>query len=106
METPLPDNKSIWESIRSVSWWFWLLVRLFPLYGAQSFLHVIIFLMIDKTDEWQLLSFIVSFKRMQFFSFGVAGSLLGYVMFFNCATLNNYQNPKDDLRCKNEGPGS
>ncbi|EAR89534.2 transmembrane protein, putative (macronuclear) [Tetrahymena thermophila SB210] len=99
-------NRTIWQKIRRFSWWFILLINLFPLYGASSFLYGFYFLLIDKQDEWQLLLYIVSFKKMQFFSVGVTGSLLGYALFFFCSTVNDYNSVSDYYKCKNNGPGS
>ncbi|EGR28107.1 hypothetical protein IMG5_182920 [Ichthyophthirius multifiliis] len=104
--TDQPYNKSFWLKIRSFSWWFILLVKLFPFYGVQSFLHIIIFLFIDKSDEWQLFNYIIQFKKVQFFSIGMSGTLIGYALFFNCTTLNDYSSPQDFYKCKTEGPGS
>ncbi|KAL4470316.1 hypothetical protein ABPG74_011927 [Tetrahymena malaccensis] len=99
-------NRTIWQKIRRFSWWFILLINLFPLYGVSSFLYGFYFLLIDKQDEWQLLLYIVSFKKMQFFSVGVTGSLLGYALFFFCSTINDYDSISDYYKCKNNGPGS
>ncbi|KAL4502409.1 hypothetical protein ABPG72_011996 [Tetrahymena utriculariae] len=99
-------NRTIWQKIRRFSWWFILLINLFPLYGVSSFLYGFYFLLIDKQDEWQLLLYIVSFKKMQFFSVGVTGSLLGYALFFFCSTVNDYDSISDYYKCKDNGPGS
>ena len=40
------------------------MVRLVPFYGIQSFFYLFAFLCIDKSDEFQLVNFILVFKRM------------------------------------------
>ena len=36
----------------------------------------------------------------------MSGALIGYGLFFNCSTLNDYKEEKDFVKCKLEGPGS
>lgn len=75
--------------------------------------------MIDKSDEFQLINFILDFKKMIFFTAGVLNTIIGYLLYFNCATLNEYVTHEDfykfifffieninlKTRCLNYGPG-
>ena len=45
--------------------------------------------MMDKSDEFQLCSFILGFKKMQFFTVGWLQAVVGYSMYFKCATLTD-----------------
>lgn len=91
-------DKSIWAQYKWISWWFFLLVSMFPLYGVQPFFFAFIFLMIDKRDEYQLVSYILGFKKMIFVSAGVENGIIGYIQYFVCATLNDYKEVDDYKR--------
>ena len=54
-----------------------------------------IFLFIDKTDEYQLVKYILVFKKMQFFTAGCIAGVIGYIFFFSCSTLNEYVTEED-----------
>lgn len=83
-----------------------MLPALVPSYGAQAIVFFFHFLLIDKNDEFQLVKFILDFKKMHFFSIGFFGSLLGYIMFFACSSVNNgYDSASDFTRCTRDGPG-
>lgn len=70
---------------------------MFPYYGVQPFFFAFVFLMIDKSDEYQLVKYILDFKKMIFFTAGVTNGMIGYVLYFICATLNEYKD-LDDYR--------
>lgn len=71
---------------------------MFPYYGVQPFFFAFIFFMIDKNDEFQLVQYILDFKRMIFFTSGVTNGIVGYVLYFACSTLNEYNTKEDDER--------
>jgi hypothetical protein len=48
--------------------------------------------MIDRGDEFQLVDFILSFKKMQFFTVGCFNGILGYILFYQCSSFNPYHN--------------
>ena len=56
---------------------------------------MLIFLIIDKSDEWQLVRYILTFKRFQFLSGGCLSGVIGYIQFFACATYNDYKGKSD-----------
>ena len=87
---------SRWAILKNPCWWLLFLISVFPYYGIQPFFFVVIFLMIDKSDEFQLIKFILDFKKMIFFTAGVLNAIIGYLLYFNCATLNEYVT-HDDL---------
>ena len=47
--------------------------------------------MIDKSDEYQLVQYILSFKKMQFITAGIIESVIGYLYYFVCANMHEYQ---------------
>lgn len=51
--------------------------------------------MIDKSDEYQLVKYILDFKKMIFVTAGVENGMIGYVLYFVCATLNEYKTMDD-----------
>lgn len=51
--------------------------------------------MIDKCDEFQLVDFILGFKRMQFFTVGCFNGIIGYIMFYRCSSFNPYRNMEE-----------
>lgn len=83
-----------------------MLVELIPYYGIQSYIYIIVFCMIDKSDEWQLIRYIMNFKRMQFGGVGIIGGFIGYSMFFACSCFNKYETISDMKKCQEYGPGS
>lgn len=80
-------DRSIWYQMRTFSWWFFFLLKLIPFYGIQSFCYLFAFLCIDKRDEFQLVNYILVFKRMQFLTIGGIGTVIGYFTFYSCSTV-------------------
>eukprot|EP00435_Cladocopium_sp_Y103_P053126 s1169_g16.t4 len=78
------------------------LVALLPVYGVSPCVFLIIFLLIDKTDEFQLVSFILQFKGFQFLTQGVLRSLVGFFTYLNCVTAV----AEAEHKCANSGPGA
>jgi hypothetical protein len=78
-------------------WWFFLIVSLFPYWGVQPFFYVLIWLMIDKSDEFQLVQFILNYKKLQFFTQGIVSGVIGYCLYFFCADVGAYTSPADFL---------
>lgn len=64
-------------------------------------MFLFVFIAIDKSDEWQLLKFILEFKGSMFLSIGVFKSVIGYIMFYSCSTLNDFNSDEDAMRCRN-----
>jgi hypothetical protein len=68
--TMMPYDKSIWGKIRAPSWWFLTILFAFPLFGVRQFFFLLVFLLIDRGDEFQLLRFILGFKGYQVKDYG------------------------------------
>jgi len=82
-----PYNRSIWWQVRQWSWWMWMVVAIFPLYGVQAAYFVCVFLLIDKKDEYQLVRFILSFKGLQFVTLGLMNCVIGAALYFQCVSV-------------------
>ena len=66
-----------------------LLLCLNPLWGSSIIISCVKFLLIDKSDEFQLVNFILKFKTFQFFGSGVLVAVqLGIVMSMSLMASN------------------
>jgi len=88
-----PCDRGTWWCLRDPLYVIVNILALIPYYGIYSFMYLFIFLIIDKSDEYQLVYFILSFKGAQFFSWGIVKGIVGYSTYFFCVTFP----PIDDL---------
>jgi len=84
--TLYPHDQTIWRQLRWPSFWALKLVSVFPLYGVQPAFFIAEFLLLDRSDEYQLVRYILLFKGAQFFTLGVLGTVLGggWYFFLGC----------------------
>merc|ERR1711871_727791 len=66
-----PYDLTIWGQIKRVSFWILQIPNVIPVFGIQQFWWAFLFLLRDKSDDFQLTNFIVSFKGIQFFTIGI-----------------------------------
>jgi len=59
------------------------------------------FLLIDRSEEYQLVAYILQFKGMQFITYGVLGSLVGFFTYFGCVSAR----ARSEHGCEENGPG-
>lgn len=88
-----PFDRSMWAQI---SWpLFWLLtgVMLFPFYGVQPIAYLVLFVLMDKGDEYQLISFILSFKGFQAITLGAFTGLFAGAKLQWCTTHSTCDHP-------------
>ncbi|CAE7747810.1 unnamed protein product [Symbiodinium pilosum] len=97
-----PFDRGFWGRFRDPVWILFTLIGLLPVYGISPGIFCVIFLVIDKTDEFQLVSFILEFKGFQYLTQGVIRSLMGYFMYLNCITAPG----QAEDNCATNGPGS
>lgn len=97
-----PFDKTIWRILRDPVWWVFTLISLVPVHGISPVIFLFRFLIIDKSDEFQLIQFILSFKGMQFITQGIIRSITGYVAFVGCVTAPAAE---DQHECEGSGPG-
>ncbi|KRX11224.1 hypothetical protein PPERSA_07749 [Pseudocohnilembus persalinus] len=102
--TMQPYDRSFWWQIRQPQYYLFQLLKLVSYLSINNFFYVLIFLAINKRDEWQLIRYILEFKAFQFLSVGCISTIRGMLQFYFCASLNNYQNENDLQRCERSGP--
>ena len=95
--TMFPHDKSVWAQLRNPWYYFFTILSLSP-FGVSQFWWLLMFILRDKHDEYQLVNFIVSIKVAGFFSVGVIPTFLGVFKYIECA--NSSSNP-----CSTNGPG-
>jgi hypothetical protein len=96
-----PFDKSIWQQLRDPFWLLMNILKAIPFSGIQPACFAVLLLFIDRTDEFQLVQFVLSFKSIQFFTSGVILSLVGGASYFNCVTLQPASHT-----CAENGPGA
>jgi len=80
--TLFPHDQTIWLQLRNPAFYFLKAVSVFPLYGVQPIFFILHFLVMDRSDEYQLVFYILLFKGSQFISVGLIGTLLGSAWYF------------------------
>ena len=84
--------------ITDIWWWVLTLPAVCPLFGVQQVWFLLLFLLIDKGDEYQLCSFILSFKGLQALTVGIVGVIIGAVQYGLCVN-------KTPPTCESDAPG-
>lgn len=96
-----PYDRTIWGKLRDPVWLMFTLLSLVPVAGVSPLIFLFIFVILDKTDEFQLIFFILSFKGTQFISHGIVRTLLGFFTFVNCVVAD----ADETHTCQETGPG-
>ena len=74
-----PADENVFKSLRDPFVVLLLLLRMCPFYGISIIVYCLKFFIIDRTDEFQLVNFVLEFKGYQFLSSGVlVACTLGY----------------------------
>eukprot|EP00416_Gambierdiscus_australes_P014303 CAMPEP_0171126040 /NCGR_PEP_ID=MMETSP0766_2-20121228/112503_1 /TAXON_ID=439317 /ORGANISM="Gambierdiscus australes, Strain CAWD 149" /LENGTH=454 /DNA_ID=CAMNT_0011589045 /DNA_START=138 /DNA_END=1502 /DNA_ORIENTATION=+ len=105
-----PYNRGIWYCLRDPIYVIVNLLAITPVFGIYAFMFLVIWIIIDKSDEYQLVYFILSFKGAQFFSWGVVKGWQGFFMYFKCTTFPTIPLPGGSTLvekplCEVAGPG-
>jgi len=107
-----PHDKGVWQCVRDPTYLVVNVLCVIPVYGIWAWMFLVIFCIIDKRDEYQLIYFILSFKGCQFFSWGIIKGLVGFLQYFGCVTFPNMsalatrgEQTPDPSRCMTDGPG-
>lgn len=82
----LPYDRGFWRKIRSPIFVLFTLISIVPKYGISAIMFTFLFLIIDKSDEFQLQEFILGFKALQFVSMGIISATVGAAQYFICTT--------------------
>ncbi len=69
-------------------------------------MYLLEFTMIDKVDEYQLVNFILLYKKYQFLTLGVVQIVFGYTLFYLCTELADPDDQHGKAQCVERGPGS
>lgn len=116
--TLYPFNRSFGKKIKNGWWWFFKLIRILPFYSMSSLSFLLTLLLIDRNDEFQLISFILEFKGTQFIGVGMISTLTGALRYVKCVNFQPSLQPVDDQNnhtsishtfshtCDVSGPGS
>ena len=93
--TMFPHDKSVWAQLKNPWYYVFTIISLCP-FGISQGWWLLMFLLRDKHDEYQLVNFIVSIKVAGFFSIGIIPTFLG---------IFNYLNFAEENTCSKNGPG-
>jgi hypothetical protein len=100
-----PYNRSVWSKLRDPVWIILTLVSCCQYYGIRAGFFVLLFLLIDKRDEFQLVQFIWNFKGTQFVS-GIIAAFVGAAQFFYCVGFEDpFLELGSETSCASLGPG-
>ena len=82
-----PADATIWQIGTTTSFWVVLVLTVLPFYGISIYTYVGLFLIIERTDEYQLVSFICRFKALQFLIQGALPAIATSVRHYICLDL-------------------
>lgn len=97
----LPHDKGLWTKLRDPFWWVLMVFSITPVYNIAVLFWLLLFVLLDKGDEYQLINVVIRFKSSQFLSAGVLAVLTGAIQYYQC--VNFSEGSEHD--CFNEGPG-
>lgn len=84
-----PVDRSSWRQYRNFWWWCITLITMIPYFAVMPIFKLFVFVMIDKRDEYQLISYILDFKTMMFVTMGCVGGITGYIQYVRCLVTDN-----------------
>ena len=59
-----PVDRTSWQQFKNFWYWVIVLIQLIPYFAVQPIFKLFVWLMIDKSDEFQLIKFILDFKSL------------------------------------------
>lgn len=80
-----PVDISFWKKLKRFSFYFLHGIEYFPFLGVQSAFRALWWILMDKSDQFQVTKFIIDYKIVQFLTSGCLTSILGYIQFFYCS---------------------
>ncbi|OLQ05298.1 hypothetical protein AK812_SmicGene11550 [Symbiodinium microadriaticum] len=90
-----PYDRGLWGVSTDPIWVLTVLLTVIPMFSVAGYIFPFIFLLIDKTDEFQLLFFIVQVKGIQFLSQGILGVYVSFFEFIACSLA-------DEVACRDK----
>eukprot|EP00936_MAST-01D_sp_MAST-1D-sp1_P002059 g2059.t1 len=105
-----PYDRTNFGKICDPVWWVLMVFACFPFFGVNQAFWVLVFVLKDKSDEYQLVNFITSFKCAQAVGWGLFAMSIGAVRSAVCTTkqaqLGVNSTAAAELECARSGPGS
>jgi len=98
-----PYDKGFWGKLHDPVYVILKVISMIPVMGVSPFFFLFVFLIIDKSDSFQCVNFILGFKGTQFLAMGVIRAITGMLMFFRCVSGNAHDS---DHTCDTNGPGT
>ena len=95
-----PYDQSIFQTMYNPWWVFFFVLSVWPLFGLQPMYYILLFCAIDRSDEYQLVSFILEFKALSSLSVGFLLTAIGAAEDHLCLTWAS------EIFCDRFGPGS
>jgi len=95
-----PFDASAFRQLAWPSYWVVMSWSACPYYGTQGLFWLLVFLLMDRGDEYTLVNFILSFKALQFLTLGVASLVISGAQTQYCLTADLSR-----VTCDVDGPG-
>jgi|EP01046_Picozoa_sp_COSAG06_P032061 hypothetical protein len=95
----MPYDHTSFYKLSDPVWIFLKLLAVLP-FGGMFFFYLILWCLIDKSDTFQLVKFIVDFKGLQALSLGLGCIFIGASKYVRCANQVPYPT------CEQNGPGA
>ena len=92
-----PHDRTIWSQLKNPWWWLLTAISVFPLWGVRVLWWVFLFLIQDRTDDYQLCNYVITFKASLFIAGGLQSAILGTAIAHACL---------EDSNCDEAAPGS
>jgi hypothetical protein len=91
----MPYDLNLWTKARD----FWFLLfntcLCLPSAALHACFYTLVLSLIDRRDEYQLITYIRSYKAFQFFSAGVVGLVIGGLMYVQCLLFTDFPSTAD-----------
>lgn len=98
-----PYDRGFWGQWQDPAFIVLRLISMIPIFGISPLFFLFEFFIIDKSDEFQLIQFILGFKGTQFLSAGLIRAVTGLSLFFVCVTAHAHAS---EHSCERNGPGN
>eukprot|EP00760_Papus_ankaliazontas_P009380 PhM_4_TR14061/c0_g1_i1/m.9979 len=93
----MPYDHSIWYQLKNPPYIIYRIIGLIPFFGVPQALYVFTLMLLDRGDEFMMMTFILEFKVVQFVTLGVLSTIIGAAQFYLC-TIREHND------CLNSGP--
>lgn len=97
-----PFDKSFWRQMRDPFYAIYKIITLIPVYGVPQAIYLLQLFIIDRQDEYQLTTFILTFKATLFVSVGVVGAAVAMLTFYLC--IQDLEGKDEPEHCSETAP--